>query len=196
MPAFFREKFFSSEKKIAFSLQLFYTVPMEEKNELPIKTYQFKFTPLMIAVISVGILLCAACFALTTWQFLGFLSGDITSAYEWMMYVLLYFTSVFLAILLSGLLIRSRYIVTDKLLITQFGIVKSKYPIRKIRSVCLLNGSKKLNLYFDDFKTKYMTIVVKEDWYDEFVQTLISRNESIEFDFSSAEDEMNGKKKK
>lgn len=175
---------------------MFYTVFMEEKNELPVKTFKFKFSPLMIAVFSIGIVLCAACFALTTWQFINFLSGELNAADEWIKYTLLYFASVFLAILLSAMLIRSRYIITDKLLITQFGIIKSKYQIRKIRSVCLLNGSKKLNLYFDDFKTKYMTIVVKEEWYDEFVQALLARNESIEFDFSSAEDEMNGKKKK
>lgn len=162
----------------------------------PVKTYKFKFSSLMIAVFALGLALCAACFALTTWNFIDFLKGDISSPYEWLKFILLYFVSVLLAVLIIAMLIRSRYVITDKLLIMQFGLIRSKYEIRKIYSVLLLSGSKKLNVYFDDFKTKYMTIVVKEEWYDDFIKTLTSRNERIEFDFSTAEDEINGKKKK
>ena len=153
---------------------------------------------MMIAVFCVGILLCAACFALTTWQFVEFVSGirgDITSAWEWIKYILLYFVSVFLAVILIAMLIRSRYIVTEKRLITQFGIIFSKYEIKKIRSVCLVSGTKKLNVYFDDFKNHFITIVVKEEWYDDFIKTLTSINERIEFDFTAPENN-EGKKKK
>ncbi len=153
---------------------------------------------MMIAVFSVGIALCAACFAMTTWQFVGFLGGlrgDIASVWEWIKYVLLYFVSVFLAVLLIAMLIRSRYILTEKRLITQFGIIFSKYEIKKIRSVCLVSGTKKLNVYFDDFKNRFITIVVKEEWYDDFIKTLTSINEKIEFDFTDPENN-EGKKKK
>ena len=166
--------------------------------EKSVKTYKFRFTPMMIAVFCVGILLCAACFALTTWQFVEFVSGirgDITSAWEWIKYILLYFVSVFLAVILIAMLIRSRYIVTEKRLITQFGIIFSKYEIKKIRSVCLVSGTKKLNVYFDDFKNHFITIVVKEEWYDDFIKTLTSINERIEFDFTAPENN-EGKKKK
>ncbi|MDE6411568.1 MAG: hypothetical protein K2L02_03410 [Clostridia bacterium] len=158
--------------------------------ENPVKTYKFRFTPMMIAVFSLGIALCAACFAITTWQFSEFvngLRGNISSAWEWIKYLLLYFVSIFLAVLLIAMLIRSHYILTEKRLITQFGIIFSKYEIKKIRSVCLLNGTKKLNVYFDDFKNRFITIVVKEEWYDDFIRTLTSINEKIEFDFTSPE---------
>ena len=165
--------------------------------EKPVKTYKFRFSPLMVTVFALGIVLCAACFGLATWQFIGFIDGgDITSVWEWIKYILLYFVSIFLAVLLIAMLIRSRYILTQKQLITQFGIIVSKYEIKQIRSIALLGGSKKLNVYFDDFKNRFMTIVVKEEWYDDFIQTLTSINEHIEFDFTSAEDELNGKKKK
>ena len=167
--------------------------------EKPVKIYKFRFSPLMITVFSVGIALCAACFALTSWQFIEFVGGirgDISSVWEWLKYLLLYFVSIFLALLLIAMLIRSRYMITQKRLITQFGIIFSKYEIKQIRSVALLNGSKKLNVYFDDFKNRFITIVVKEEWYSDFIQTLLSINEHIEFDFSSPEDERGDKKKK
>ena len=167
--------------------------------EEPVKIYKFRFSPLMITVFTIGIALCAACIAMTSWQFVeyvGGIRGDITSVWEWLKYILLYFVSILLAILLIAMLIRSRYIVTQKQLITKFGIITSKYEIKKIRSITLLGGSKKLNVYFDDFKNRFITIVVKEEWYDDFIQTLTALNERIEFDFISAEDEQNSKKKK
>lgn len=153
---------------------------------------------MMITVFSVGIVLCALCFSLTSWQFIEFvrgIRGDITSAWEWIKYLLLYFVSIFLAVLLIAMLVRSRYIITQKRLITQFGVIFSKYEIKKIRSVSLTSETKKLNVYFDDFKNRFITIVVKEDWYDDFIRTLTSINEHIEFDFVSP-DEERGKKKK
>ena len=153
---------------------------------------------MMIAVFAAGILLCAACFALTTWQFVEFVNGirgEITSVWEWIKYILLYFVSIFLAVLLIAMLIRSRYILTEKRLITQFGIIFSKYEIKKIRSVCLISGTKKLNVYFDDFKNHFITIAVKEEWYDDFIRTLTSINEHIEFDFVAPENNEEKKKK-
>lgn len=167
--------------------------------EKPLKTYKFRFSPMMIVVFSVGIALCAACFALTSWQFIEFISGlrgDITSAWEWIKYLLLYFVSILLAVLLTAMLIRSRYMITEKHLVTQFGVIFSKYEIKKIRSVCLIGGTKKLNVYFDDFKNRFITIVVKEEWYDDFIETLTSINERIEFDFTSPEKKDDTKKKK
>ncbi len=166
--------------------------------EKPVKTYKFRFSPLMIAVFCIGIVLCAVCFALTSWQFVEFVigvRGDISSVWEWIKYILLYFVSVFLSLLLIAMLIRSRYIITERRLITQFGIIFSKYEIKKIRSVCLVSGTKKLNVYFDDFKSRFITIVVKEEWYDDFIKTLTSINEKIEFDFTDPENNDRKKKK-
>lgn len=147
---------------------------------------------MMITVFSLGIALCAACFSLTTWQFIEFvggLRGDMSSAWEWIKYLLMYFVSIFLAVILIAMLIRSRYILTEKRLITQLGIIFSKYELKKIRSVCLVNGTKKLNVYFDEFKNRFITIVVKEEWYDDFIKTLTELNNQIEFDFTSPENE-------
>jgi hypothetical protein len=166
--------------------------------EKPVKTYKFRFSPMMIAVFCIGIVLCAVCFALTSWQFVEFVigvRGDISSVWEWIKYILLYFVSVFLSLLLIAMLIRSRYIITERRLITQFGIIFSKYEIKKIRSVCLVSGTKKLNVYFDDFKSRFITIVVKEEWYDDFIKTLTSINEKIEFDFTDPENNDRKKKK-
>ncbi len=167
----------------------------EEKKPLPDVHYSFRFSTLIICVFVLGLLLCAAGIGLTTWQLLDFLKGDISSIYEWMKYILFYIVCVVLAVLIIAMLVRSRYTLTSRELITQFGLIKSKYELKKIYSLQLLNGSKKLAIYFDDFKTKYSVIAVKEIWFDDFIKQLLLRNPRIEFAFSTAEDENQAKKK-
>lgn len=161
-----------------------------EKNaHPPVVKFPFKFSPLMIAVLSLLLALCAAGFALTTWWFLDFLKGPVGSAYEWMKFILLYLVSGLLSVLVVAMLIRSQYLITDTRLTLQFGFIKSSFELKRIRSVRLFRGSRRLAVYFDDFKTKFTVIVVKESWYEAFVKELLARNESIEFDFTTAEEE-------
>ncbi len=159
--------------------------------------FPFKFTPLMIAVFCLLLALCVAGVALTTWQFVDFLKGsDISSVWEWLKYVLMYLVCGLLAVLVSAMLIKSQYIITEKKLILQFGVIRSAYELNKIYSVRYFKGSGRLAVYFDDFKNQYTIIVVKESWYEAFVKALQARNEKISFDFTTAEEEANWKKKK
>lgn len=172
---------------------------MNEKNKrnLQDETFRFKFSGVMIAMLSLLLALCAAGIALTSWQFVGFLQGgDLSSPYDWLKYALLYLVSILLAIIVIAMLIKSQYIVTEKQLIMQFGIIRSRYEIKDIYSIRLFRGSNKLTVYFDDYKNKYMVIVVKDAWYNDFVEALVRRNEKISFDFITPEEEQENKKKK
>ncbi len=170
--------------------------PESATPQRPAKKYKFNYSPLACVLFGLGLALSVAGIGVTTWQFLGFLGGDISSVYEWMKYILLYIASVLLAVILVSMLIRSQYVLTDKQLILQFGFIKTKHDLKTIYSVHLFKGSGKLAVYFDDFKTKYVIIVVKERWYDDFVHSLLERNERIAFSFSTQEEEDEAKKKK
>ena len=163
---------------------------------MEIKRYPFQFSTLMSLLIALGFALCAAGLGLTTWRSINFLSGDLSSVYEWLQYILLYFVCILLSVLLTAMLIRSQYVITEKELIVQFGIIRQKFSLATVYSVHLFRGSNKLAVYFDDFKTKYVVIVVKEKWYDDFIKTLTARNERIAFSFSTAEEEEEVKRKK
>lgn len=177
---------------------MFYTVGMktnEPKTEFPVKRYPFRFSAAMLILFCAALLLCVAGFALTTWRFLNFLADGANSVYGWIQYFILYFVSVFLAVLIAAMLVRSEYVITDKQLIQRFGVIRTKYEIKNIYSVHLFQGARKLAVYFDDFKTKYTVIVVKESWYSDFIKTLSERKPSIGFSFSGAEEEEELKKK-
>lgn len=167
-----------------------------DSEKSPRKAYKFKFSPLLITLSVLGLALCAAGFGLTTWQLAKILPEGVPSAYEWITYGLMYLVSVLLAVLIASMLIRSQYAITETELVLQFGLIKQRFDLKKIASVHLFKGANKLAVYFDDFHTKYIVIVVKDAWYDDFVRELTARNERIEFTFSSAEEEEAFKKKK
>lgn len=159
-----------------------------ENTKLPNEKFKYRFSAAFIAVFCVGLLLSAAGFGINTWHFTGFIqSGDLSSVYEWLKYILLYLASGFLAVLIVSMLIRSEYVVTDKELVTKFGFIRSRYEIKKINSVCLMRPDNKLTVYFDDFKTKYIVVAVRDVWYDEFMKALLARNDKIECSISGEE---------
>ncbi len=168
---------------------------MKSKSAQKDEVFAFRFSPAMICVFTLALVLCAAGVGLTTWQLLDFLKTDLSSVYEWLKFVLFYLVCGLLAVLIVAMLICSRYTVTDKYIIRRLGLITEKFEIKKIFSVHHFKGSGKLAVYFDDFHEKYTIIVVKEEWYDDFVKALLRRNDRIEFDFTTAEEEAQGKHK-
>ncbi len=169
---------------------------LQGEKLLPPKKFPFRFSPLMLALCIIGLVLAAAGFGVTTWQFVNFLKGDISSVYEWMKFILLYLVSILLGVLLTAILIKSQYIVDESRLTLQFGLIRQRYDLKKICSVHHFHGAHKLAVYFDDYKSKYIMIVVGEAWFDEFADALIARCPRIEVTSSTPEEEQEFKKKK
>ena len=90
-----------------------------------------------------------------------------------------------LLVILISLLVSSYYSIDGKTLKTSFGIIKSKYDITKIETVLLDRTTNKLSVYFND--NNFIVIVVKEDWYDDFIDALCKANTNIEFSIKSKE---------
>ena len=171
--------------------------PDKDRSSRPGTRYRFRFSPLTRAVLAAGLALCIAAIALTTWQFADFLrSGELSSLLEWLKFALLYCVSGALCVIIVAMFVRSEYILTNESLTLAFGFIRSKYPLRTIYSVHLFKGANKLVVYFEDAKSKYMAIVIKDTLYEAFVKDLLSRSERIAFSFSTAEEEEEFKKKK
>ncbi len=189
-----RENFCPGNKIIDFYGEIPYNDRMlKTTDRKSVKVYKFKFSAVMIALFCAGLALCAAGIGLNIWRIITQGADD---AYAWLQYILLFFVSIFLAVLIIAMLVKSQYAITDKHLVMQFGIIKTKYELDKICSVHLFKGANRLTVYFDDYQTKYVSIVVKEIWYDDFIKTLTEKNDKIGFSFSTKEEEDEIKKKK
>ena len=169
---------------------------MKDRSLKSGRKFPFKFTAMMKIVLILLLILCVGGLALTVWQFVGFLKGDSSIVWEWLKYILMFFVCGLLFVLVIAMFVRSRYIITDTELVLQFGFIKTRYALKKIRSIRHFLGSGRLAIYFDDMKNQYAIIVVKESWFKDFVEALKENNDAIEFDFVSAEEEAEWKKNK
>jgi hypothetical protein len=157
------------------------------------KIFKFKFTKLNKILIYVGLALAAVGLGVSIFNLC---TGDALTAknlvYPIIQYTLLLLIPVAFAAILIGLLISSYYSIDDKFLKTSFGFIKSSYKIEEITAIILDRDSNKLSVYFGD--TTYIVINVNEDWYEDFINTLLEKKPSIEYTINSKEN--NGEDKK
>lgn len=151
------------------------------------KTFKYKFTKLNTALIIAGIALCVVGFTINLVQCIKY--GTASAAdpvYPIIQYTIMFIVTVVLGSLLVSVLLFSEYVVDGKYFKTRFGFIVSKYDTEKIEVVTLDRKTNKLVVTFTD--NNYIVIVVKEEWYEEFVTALLGANPKIEYRIRS-EDE-------
>ncbi|MDE7454006.1 MAG: hypothetical protein K2N22_06325, partial [Clostridia bacterium] len=136
----------------------------------------------------IGIALCFVGLGINVF---AIITGDIKSAanpvYPIIQYTLMFLIPIVLLFILISLIVSSYYAIDGTTLKTSFGIIKSKYDISAIDTVLLDRNTNKLTVYFKN--NSFVVIVVKEEWYDEFIDALCKANRSIEFSIRSKEPE-------
>lgn len=152
------------------------------------KIFQYKFSRATIAAICAGLAASAAGFGVTLYQVIRYgIEASMNPAYTVIQYVLMFAVSVALAVILISLLVSSYYAIDGekKRMITCFGLVKSKYDVGLMDTVVLDRNTDKLSVTFED--STFIVIVVKEEWYEDFVDELLKVNPSIEFSIKTEE---------
>lgn len=158
------------------------------------KIYKYKFTKVITAFIWAGMALAVAAFAMNTYFVLTDGTGSAANAFfPILRYVMMYFVSVAAFTILLSLVFSSYYSISGKTFKTSFGIIKSKYDIDKIESVVLDRNTDKLSVYFND--KNFIVIVVKQEWYEEFINELLKANDKIEYTINSKENNIDDGKK-
>lgn len=159
------------------------------------KTFKYKFTPLLKVLMVLGMILCVAGFAVNlVFCIKDGVSSAANPVYPALQYALMFFVTVVAFALLLSIMIFSAYIVDGKYFKTRFGFVTSKYDVEKIAGITLDRKTDKLTVTFTN--QEFMVIVVKQDWYEDFVQALLAANPRIEYVINSLEnDGKDGQKK-
>lgn len=150
------------------------------------KTFKYKFTKLIYALIGLGMAASVVVFAITLWQVIEFgLESSAVPTFTIIRYALMFIVSVALFAILLSLLISSYYEVDkkNKVIKTSFGFIKSRYEIDKIDVITLDRTTNKLTVVFED--ENFVVIVVKDAWYEDFVQAILDVNPKIEYSIKS-----------
>ena len=157
------------------------------------KIFKYKFTKMITAFIGIGIALSVVAFGIDTYLVITqSVATAENPAILIIQYSLMYLVSVLLFVILTSLLISSYYSIDGKTFKTSFGIIKSRYDIKKIESVVLDRETKKLSVHFDE--NTFIVVVVKEEWYEEFISELLKANDKIEYTIKPKENTPDDKK--
>lgn len=148
--------------------------------------FRYKFSKPITALIYISIALCFVGVGINIFLII---TSDVKSAanpvYPIIQYTLMFLIPAVLLIILVSLLISSYYSIEDKYFKTSFGIIKSKYEISDIETVILDRTTNKLSVYFKN--NSFIVVVVKDEWYNEFIDALCKANRNISFSIKSKE---------
>ena len=145
------------------------------------KSFKFRFTPLMIALACAVYVLCLVGIAMSIWRIANEGIHDFSDVLESPFLILI---CLFGIVVITALLIRSRYLVTEEHFITQFGLIKSKFPVKEITSILLDTDSHKLTVYMGE---EYFVVTTSPEWNNDLVQAIRDVNPAVEFSFTLAD---------
>lgn len=135
----------------------------------------------MVLLAVASLLLCAAGIALSVWRIV---KGGIQGFNDVLKSPFLIAICLFGIVIVTAMLIRSRYVITQDTLITQFGFIKSKFPVAEFTSVLLDTDSKKLTVYMGE---EFFIVTTNPEWNNDFVQALREVKPDVEFSFTLTE---------
>ena len=95
----------------------------------------------------------------------------------------MFLVTITLTVLLVSVLVSSCYIIDGKYFKTKFGFIVSKYDVENIDSIVDNKKTGKLTVTFAN--GEFMVIVVKQEWYNDFIEALLAANRKIEYSIIS-----------
>lgn len=141
------------------------------------KSFNFKFRPLLRVLTAVAFLLSLAGFIWNVYnlvQAIKFLPRSIFS------YALISVITLVLTVFVFSVLIYCKYRIIGENLYCNFGFYKTKISVSEVTSITHFKKSDKLVLYLKD--QKFTVIVIEPQKYVEFASELIKINDKIGYD--------------
>lgn len=145
------------------------------------KYFKYQFTPMLIILSIAVILLCLAGMVVSIYRIAKF---GISDAFELLKSPLLILICIFCIATMVSVLVKSQYIVDETYYTTQFGFIKSKFPIKDITKLELDTDTQKLTVYVGE---QFSVLSLSPEWNHDFVTAIREVNPDIEFTFTLPE---------
>ena len=155
---------------------------MKQQNESgQAQIFKIKHTKTVLWLCIGVLLLCGASIGVSVWQIIRF---GLNGFSEYLKYPLLILISVFCIAVVISILVKSVFSVDKQYFITQFGFLKSRFPIAQITAMVLDTDTQKLTVYFGE---QYSIFNVNQAWQDGLIRALMDANPDIDYSFTMAE---------
>lgn len=150
---------------------------MEQKSNKNLR-FPLKFSPIIIVLCIAVILLCGGGIALSV---IRIIKEGIRDFYAVLKSPFLIAICAFGIAIVTGMLIRSSYIVTDKHFITQFGFIKSSFDIKSMTAMVYDREKNKVSIYFGE---EFSVVSVSSEWVDNFIKAILEVNPDVDYSFT------------
>ena len=119
-----------------------------KKQELDnVKSFKMKFSPMIICLCIAVLALCGVGIGISIWRIARF---GIKGFNDVIKYPFLIAVCIFCIVIVIAILIRSQYVVLGETFITQFGVIKTKFPLKEMTSLLFDRDLCKLSIYFGE----------------------------------------------
>lgn len=143
------------------------------------KTFRYKHTALIWALLSVVLALSIGAII---WNTIS-LVKDTGLSTNTLSYALIIVSGALLSAFTLSVMLNSKYVIKDGVLVLKFGVIPTKLKIDEIVQFTHFKKSDKLVAYFSD--AKFTVIVIKNEQYDNFVNAVREINPKIIYDSTS-----------
>ena len=140
------------------------------------KKFRFKFSNLVWILLSVVLAVCLTSFALNVYNLTQYISYAFFKFFPYILYIIV---SLFLVIVVLGIMLFSGYSLKNDCFYVRFGIFSSKTKVCEILAITHFTKSDKLVIYYKS--NAFSVIVISKEKYDDFVLSLRELNKNIFF---------------
>ena len=145
------------------------------------KVFPFKLSKLLLILCILCLALCVAGIVVTVIRMINF---GIAGVLDVLKYPLLIAVCALCIAIVISILVRTCYMVDEKSLTTQYGFIKSVYPIQEFTSMTLDMQTNKLTIYQGE---NFFILSVNKDWENEFIHAILAVKEDLEIDYTLTE---------
>ncbi len=142
------------------------------------KIYKIQFTKLILTLAITVIIFCSIGIAFSIYQIV---QRGVHGFGEFLKYPFLILVSIFCIVIVVSILVKSQYLIDERYLTSQYGLIKSRYDIKNITSVILDTEKYKLTIYCQE---EFFIIAVNKEWNEAFVRDLLAVNPNIDYSFT------------
>lgn len=139
--------------------------------------FEYKLTKIFYILFIAGLLLAGYCIFANVVRFIKLLSATEVSITSYVASAMSVLIGVLGFVLIIPAMISSKYEVTNKYLISRWGLIVNKTEVKTITTVTHFRITDKLVVYYND--QTYTVINIESKEYDRFVDALKKANKNI-----------------
>lgn len=161
----------------------------ENKEQKKHVTFPFRFTKAMLALSVAALFLCALGGVVSVFRIVKY---GVNGFNDFIRYPFLILVCILGILLIVCLLFKSEYVLSDKYLHSNFGLIRSKIELKNVTAIVADLQEEKITVYMGE---SYFVMLLKKTDAQDFSKAILESNPDIDFSYTMTDDKPNEKDK-